>query len=305
MLALTLALDAQTTRPAPPASRATPGAPAAKAERAVPFRAGEVLTYDVSWSSYLTAGIVTLSVREKKASYGSTAYYMVAEGRPTPLLSKLYTLYYKADSLLDAYSLLPQRGSVFSDEGGRRRTKTTSFNQGARAATYELQTATLVKKPVTLAPFTQDALSVIYVLRAIPLKPGGSVSIPVTDSGKMYKVQVRVGNVEPVKTGDRDGQRVPHHAHRHRHARQAREHPWPGDLDFRRCPAAARAHAGRGRCRQLQPHPARRPVREPEGAVASSRAARRRRRVSVPAVGTCIRVDAVPITPASTDTRRR
>ena len=201
VLALTLALDAQTTRPAPPASRATPGAPAAKAERAVPFRAGEVLTYDVSWSSYLTAGIVTMSVREKKASYGSTAYYMVAEGRPTPLLSKLYTLYYKADSLLDAYSLLPQRGSVFSDEGGRRRTKTTSFNQGARAATYELQTATLVKKPVTLAPFTQDALSVIYVLRAIPLKPGGSVSIPVTDSGKMYKVQVRVGNVEPVKTG--------------------------------------------------------------------------------------------------------
>ncbi len=198
-LALTLTLDAQTPRPAAPARRAVPTA--AKTERAVPFRAGEVLNYDVSWSSYVTAGTATLSVREKKASYGSTAYYVVAEGRPTPLLSKLYTLYYKADTLLDAYSLLPQRGSVFSDEGGRRRTKTTSFNQGARAATYELQTATLVKKPLSLAPFTQDALSALYVLRAIPLKPGSSVSIPVTDSGKMYKVQMRIGNVEPVKTG--------------------------------------------------------------------------------------------------------
>ena len=90
---------------------------------------------------------------------------------------------------------------MFATRAAPQRTKTTSSNRGTRAATYELQTATLVKKPVTLAPFTQDALSVIYVLRAIPLKPGGSVSIPVTDSGKMYKVQVRIGNVEPVKTG--------------------------------------------------------------------------------------------------------
>lgn len=197
-LALTLTLDAQTRRPVP-ARPATPAA--AKSERPVPFRAGEVLNYDVSWSSYVTAGTATFTVREKKPSYGSTAYYVVAEGRPTALLSKLYALYYKADSLLDAYSLLPQRGSVFSDEGGRRRTKTTSFNQGARAATYEVQTATLVKRPITLAPFTQDALSAIYVLRAIPLKPGASLSMPVTDSGKMYKVNVRVGSVEPVKTG--------------------------------------------------------------------------------------------------------
>jgi hypothetical protein len=197
-LALTLTLDAQTRRPAP----ARPAAPAAaKTERAVPFRAGEVLTYDVSWSSYLTAGVATFTVREKKASFGSTAYHVVAEGRPTPLLAKLYTLYYKADSLLDAYSLLPQRGSVFSDEGGRKRLKTTSFNQGARTATYEVQTATLVKKPVALSPFTQDALSAIYVLRAIPLKPGAAMSMPVSDSGKMYKVNVRIGNLEPVKTG--------------------------------------------------------------------------------------------------------
>ena len=91
--------------------------PAPKRELAVPFAAGESLTYDISWSTFLTAGSATVSVKEKKPSYGSTAYYIVAEGRPTTMVSKLYTLYYKADTLLDVFTLLPQRGSVYSEEG--------------------------------------------------------------------------------------------------------------------------------------------------------------------------------------------
>ena len=120
------------TKPATkaPAKNAAPAAP--RSERPVPFRMGEVLTYDVSWSSYVTAGTATVTVREKRPSFGSTAYYIVAEGRPTPLLSKLYTLFYKAETLLDSYTLLPQRGVVYSEEGKDRRTKTTSFNQGAK-----------------------------------------------------------------------------------------------------------------------------------------------------------------------------
>ena len=60
-------------------------APAAvpRAERTVPFRVGETLTYDVSWSSFVTAGTAVATVKEKKPSFNSTAYYIVAEGRPT------------------------------------------------------------------------------------------------------------------------------------------------------------------------------------------------------------------------------
>src|SRR5687768_10951071 len=74
-----------------------------RAERPVPFRVGETLVYDVSWSTFVTAGTVTMTVKEKKPSYGSTAYYIVAEAAPTALLSRIYTLYYKADTLLDAF----------------------------------------------------------------------------------------------------------------------------------------------------------------------------------------------------------
>src|SRR4029077_19107037 len=154
-------------------------APAAKKEMPVPFKIGETLEYDIGWSSFVRAGAATLTVTEKKASYGSTAYYIVAEGRPTPLVSKLYTLYYKADTLLDAYSLLPQLGALFSEECKRHRMKTTVFNQAAKKASYEIKTTTVFKKDLVIPGFTQDALSAIYVLRSIPFKRAERCNMPV------------------------------------------------------------------------------------------------------------------------------
>jgi len=174
---------------------------APKKEIAVPFKAGEQLSFDIGWSSYVTAGTATVSVLQKKPSYGSTAYYIVAEGRPTPLVSTLYTLYYKADTLLDTFSLLPQRGSLYSEEGKRHRMKTTTFNQPAKKATYQVETRTVVKKDFALPGLTQDALSAIYVLRSLQLKTGDKFTMPVSDNGQVYRVLMQIGGIEPVKTG--------------------------------------------------------------------------------------------------------
>lgn len=195
--ALELAAEAQ-RKPAAPAPKP---AAAARKERTVPFAPGETLSYDVSWSSYVTAGTATLSVVEKKPSYGSTAYYVVAEGKPTALLSKLYDLYYKADSLVDVYSLLPQRASVFSKEGRRERMKTTMFNHQANSAQYEVQTRTNVKRDLRIAPYSQDPLGAIYVLRALALKAGDRFSVPICDAGETFKVDISVAPPEMVKSG--------------------------------------------------------------------------------------------------------
>src|SRR4029078_1336815 len=96
---------------------------------------------------------------------------------------------------------LPQRGSLYSEEGKRKRMKTTVFNQTAKRATYEVETWTLVKKDLAIPVYTQDALSAIYVLRSIPYKAGEKFNMPVSDNGNIYKVQMQVGTVEPVKTG--------------------------------------------------------------------------------------------------------
>jgi hypothetical protein len=196
-----LTLDAQrgrrpsTTPPAPSAS-----APARRAERPVPFKIGETLTYDVSWSSYLTAGTAVATVKEKKPSFNSSAYYIVAEGRPTPLVGKLYSLYYKMDTLLDSYTLLPQRGSVYSEEGSRHRFKVTTFDHAAHKVYFEYQAAGTATDNFTVPPYVQDALSAIYVLRSVPLKAGDRMTMPVTDNGSNYKVQVDVAPTERLKT---------------------------------------------------------------------------------------------------------
>jgi len=195
---LTLSAQRASRPSAPPAPAAT--TPPPRVERQVPFKVGETLTYDVSWSSYLTAGTASIAVKEKKPSYSSTAYYIVAEGRPTPLLAKLYTLYYKLDTLLDSYTLLPQRGSVYSEEGKRHRYKTTQFDRAARKVAFEYQADTTVKSNFATSPVTQDALSAIYVLRAIPLKAGDRMTMPVSDNGVNYKVQVDVVGQEHVRT---------------------------------------------------------------------------------------------------------
>lgn len=201
VMSLTLTINGQGTRKAPPAKApATATAkPPARAERRVPFAVGERLLYDVSWSSYVTAGTLSLVVDSKKPSYGSTAYYVVAEAQTTGVLSSLYTLYYKADTLIDAFSLLPQRGSLFSREGKRQRFKVTTFDHARKTGKFEMQTASKMEKDLTLQPLMQDMLSAFYVLRSISPQPGDRLEIPVSDSGWSYKVTFVVSGPEPAK----------------------------------------------------------------------------------------------------------
>ena len=175
-------------------------APAPRVERQVPYAVGERLAYDVSWSSYLTAGTLTLTVDAKKPSYNSTAYYIVAEAQTTGLVASLYSLYYKADTLIDAYTMLPQRGSLFSREGSRQRIKITTFDHAAKKGVFEMQTASKMKKDLILGVATQDLLSALYALRTIAPKPGEKFGMPVSDSGWLYQVVWTIGQPEPIKT---------------------------------------------------------------------------------------------------------
>jgi hypothetical protein len=198
-----LAIAASAAVTAQRATQRTPAAPKAatpRTELSVPFKVGETLTYDLSWSSYLTAGTAVLSVKEKKPSFNSTAYYIVAEGRPTPLLSRLYSLYYKMDTLIDSYTLLPQRASVYSEEGGQHRYRETTFDRPARKAAFEYRSTSTVKSDITIPPDVQDSLSALYVLRAVPLKAGDRMTMPVSDSGRNYKMVLQVAGPERLKT---------------------------------------------------------------------------------------------------------
>jgi hypothetical protein len=184
-----------TPRPAP-----KPAAPAqARREVEVPFRVGERLTYDVAWQTYLIAGTATTTVIEKKPSTNSAAYYIVAEGRPLPLIQRLYALYYKMDTLFDSYSTLSQQSALYAEEGNERRTATTRFDRGARKALFERQTETTQRDEIVVPPDVTDGLATLYALRARSFNAGDKLTVPVMDNGTLYSVNIEATGPEHLR----------------------------------------------------------------------------------------------------------
>jgi hypothetical protein len=191
---VTLSSQRAVPRPSPqPGRTAIP-----RTESAVPFRVGEELSFDVSWSSFIVAGTAVARVEQKKASYDSTAYYVVVEGRPVPLVQRLYPLYYKMDTLIDAFGLLSQRGSLYAEEGADRRTSTTKFERAQRRAQFEEKSDQTLNANLNIPPETQDGLAALYSLRARALKRGDRLTIPIADSGALFTAEIAVGDVETV-----------------------------------------------------------------------------------------------------------
>jgi hypothetical protein len=165
---------------------------------AVPFKVGEILTYDVGWSTTLTAGSATLSVVGRKPVTGGSAYDLVAEGRPNSILDKLYHFYYKAQSLLSTRTLRPAMATVFSDERGRQKLRTMTFT-GPTSMEFQPR-ANEPKEQKTIPAGAQDPLSAMYVLRALKLTPGQVIRMPVVDGGDTLQVRWQIGAVEQIKT---------------------------------------------------------------------------------------------------------
>jgi hypothetical protein len=175
-------------RPAPPPTR----------EADVPFRVGETLTYDVSWSQFLTAGTATARVVEKKPSSGSTAYAIVADGRPVPLVARFYPVYYKMDSLLDSFSILSLETSSYSEENGRKRQSNTRFDRRSRRAHYEAPSESM-KLDFEVPANVQDGLATLYAIRGHAFKAGERFTIPVADDGSLYGVEFETRGPERVR----------------------------------------------------------------------------------------------------------
>jgi hypothetical protein len=180
-------------------------APRAARERAVPFRVGETLSYEIAWASLLTAANATVTVREKRPSFDAVAWYIVAEGRPSALLAALYPLYYKADALVDTVTLLSQRGSLFSREGDRQRLREMRFDRGTRLLKYQVlggePLARLSGEDLAVPPTTQDPLTALFVMRAIPFDRTPTVTMPIAMNGRTQQYTITRVAREPVTSG--------------------------------------------------------------------------------------------------------
>lgn len=197
-LALLVPLAIQAQRTATPPQR--PAAPfVARTPQSVPFKVGEHLTFNVSWSGVFSAGHASMTVVGTRPAGGSTVWEVSAEGRTNALLYAVYPLEYKADSLIDTYDLLASKGTLWSREGRRDQMKVTTFDRRAGKAFFDVD-GDPARKEIPLAAGATDALSAMYALRARPFRRGDRFTLPVLLNGNVLTIQITVEAREQINT---------------------------------------------------------------------------------------------------------
>ena len=152
----------------------------------------------VGWSSYLTAGTATLSIR-KKPSYGSVASYAIAEGRATEW-SRRSTMCITRPTRCSTCIRCCRSGdrsTAKRDAGPHAR---DPVRPGEANGADQVPPVPALARPSALPGTTHDALSVVLALRMLRLSEGVSVTFPVSDGGRVFRVQATVRERQRVST---------------------------------------------------------------------------------------------------------
>ena len=187
------------------------------AAAAMPFVPSEQLVYDGEFSKLLLRGIDIAELRFK--AYRPAAGDGQAEAASLPLVlttdveskgwfHKIFGINfrYHVESQVEPNAFYALRTSKVDEQGKRVRTSEAVFDQGAKRVEYTernpndaLQPARVVT--AALSGPTQDIVSAIYFLRTLPLTPGQSFNLAVSDSGRVFQVPaVVVAEKKPMKS---------------------------------------------------------------------------------------------------------
>jgi Protein of unknown function (DUF3108) len=191
----------------------------------MPFVPSEQLVYDGEFSKLLLRGIDIAELRFK--AYRPAAAEAGAQGQgdgqpaaasPPLLLStdveskgwfrKLFGINfrYHVESQVEPNAFYALRTSKVDEQGKRVRTSEAVFDQGAKRVEYTERNPNDAQQPArvitaALSGPTQDIVSAIYFLRTLPLTPGQSFNLAVSDSGRVFQVPATVvAEKKPMKS---------------------------------------------------------------------------------------------------------
>lgn len=176
----------------------------------LPFKIGETLTYDVSFSKLIfsgTIGELKLSVSKSTDSSRPEMLEFKAEGVSKGFFLGLFGVKIKDRyiSLVSQIDLGVHASIKLIDEGKIRREQKSVFDRDAGRVTYTDRDLTRekVQPKVKAKPspsWVQDLLSSIYFVRTQPLKEGDVIPVPVSDGAEIYNIEVVAGKREEIKT---------------------------------------------------------------------------------------------------------
>lgn len=160
-----------------------------------PYVVGERLTYNVSFSNFVSAGHVELFVAARGTSFGREAIELHAHVETTGVVyAALFSLNNDYISFVDPTNGQPFRVQQVVREAARSSNTATDFNQpaGSAAVPDKLRTGEF--------PGSYDFLSALYRLRALPLAEGSTYYLTVHSESQEYQVELKVKGHESIKT---------------------------------------------------------------------------------------------------------
>jgi len=163
------------------------------------LRPGEILTYDVSWSDIVTAGIAVMEIKEGTLPDGKQVLRFIVTTHSKGLVDKFYRVNDRLESVFDPGIMQSLKLSLNASHGKKKRRRELVFDH-----TNNTVISTLNDDPpetLVIPDQVQDALSSLYYLRTrSDLIVGTTITIPVHDSGKNWSVEVQILGREKVTT---------------------------------------------------------------------------------------------------------
>jgi Protein of unknown function (DUF3108) len=193
----------------PPKPRHAPSAPV---EAAVPFHAGERLSFRVMWSKFsVNAGTLDFLVAMHGNFFGRPAWHFQARAQTVDTMRIVYPLDDQFDSYTEAVKLVSLQYEMYLHEQGKQQNNSWRMTPDGDAAPSNATAARVL-------PGTRDPIGFLYALRAVDWKSTPEFRAPVFDGHNLYEVEARLGQSAghvTVPAGEFDASRVDVHLFEH------------------------------------------------------------------------------------------
>lgn len=155
------------------------------------FGVAETLYYDIGWQS-IVAAHGKMYVDEPIDTMGHLCYPIYSTVRSTSFFSTFFRVEDSALTCMDVRELFPLRFEKYLREGKYRADRIATFDPVAGLAYTPDDT-------IVVQPYVQDALSLLYYVRALELEPETDLEVDNYDGKKNYKLTVRILRRERIK----------------------------------------------------------------------------------------------------------
>jgi hypothetical protein len=162
----------------------------------LPFRAGESLVFEVRWMS-IPVGTATMRVEPSLDDAMPDVLRLISTARSNRFLDAFHKVDDYAESLFDPHTRLSRSFRVQQHEGHYRSHHNMIFDQSNHRVT--LQKRDQSPQELSLPTRVQDPLSVLYMVRTLPLSVGESVVVPICNRGQTWFTKIHVLKRERLK----------------------------------------------------------------------------------------------------------